>query len=77
MANACPPPINLTTFGPDLNPFELRWSDLKRSLRILAINDQDQLRRGVLRVQRRVPILGTAGGVRPALRYTQVNRSRR
>jgi transposase len=70
-------PVYLPTYSPELNPIELLWADLKRSLRTLAINDQDQLRRAVRRLRRRVPTRKIAGWFRHALAHTRINRSRR
>lgn len=69
-------PIYLPTYSPELNPIELLWADLKRSLRTLALNDQDQLRHAVRRLRRRVPTRKIAGWFGHALAYARIKRSR-
>lgn len=56
-----------------MNPIELLWADLKRSLRALAINDEAHLRRAVRRLRRRVPTGKVAGWFRHALAHTRIN----
>jgi transposase len=65
--------IYLPTYSPELNPIEMLWADLKRSLRKLAINDQSELRRAVRRLSRQVPLAKIDGWFRHALAYTRIN----
>jgi len=66
-------PVYLPTYSPELNPIELLWADLKRSLRTLAINDQDELRRAVRDLRWRVPTRKIAGWFGHALAHTRIN----
>lgn len=65
-------PVYLPTYSPELNPIELLWADLKRSLRTLALNDEDQLRRAVRRLRRRVAARKIAGWFGHALAHTRI-----
>jgi hypothetical protein len=69
-------PVYLPTYSPELNPIELLWADLKRSLRTLAISDEDELRRAVRGLRRRVPTRKIHGWFGHALPHTRINRSR-
>lgn len=48
--------LYLPTYSPELNPIELLWADMKRRLRSLAINAEDELRRAVRRLRAATPI---------------------
>lgn len=65
-------PVYLPTYSPELNPIELLWADLKRDLRTLAINDQDELRRAVRRLRRRVPTRKISGWFGHALAHSRI-----
>ncbi len=66
-------PVYLPTYSPELNPIELLWADLKRSLRTLAIDDERELRRAVRGLRRRVPARKIAGWFGHALAHTRIN----
>ena len=57
-------PIYLPTYSPDLNPIELWWAHLKRDLRTLKIDVQDQLARAVRRLRASLPIENIASWFR-------------
>jgi transposase len=66
-------PIYLPTYSPELNPIELWWADMKRELRSLAINAEDELRRAARRLRARLPVEKIAGWFRFSWRHLQLN----
>lgn len=65
--------VYLPTYSPELNPIELLWSDLKRSLRALAIDTQDELAKAVRRLSARVPPEKIEGWFRFSKSHAHVN----
>lgn len=66
-------PLYLPTYSPELNPIELWWADLKRELRALAINSQDDLARAARRLRASLPTDKIAGWFRFSMKNAQVN----
>lgn len=66
-------PLYLPTYSPELNPIERLWADLKRRLRSLAINAQDELLRAVRRLRASTPITKIAGWIRHSLAEARFN----
>ena len=66
-------PIYLPTYSPELNPIELWWAHLKRDLRTLKIDAQDQLERAVRRLRGSTKIENIAGWFRFSMNHAQSN----
>jgi transposase len=66
-------PVYLPTYSPELNPIERLWADMKRQLRTLAINAQDELLRAVRRLRASTPISKIAGWFRHSLSEARIN----
>ena len=60
-------PLYLPTYSPELNPIERLWADMKRRLRSLALNAQDDLLRAVRRLRASTPIEKIAAWFRHSL----------
>ena len=65
-------PVYLPTYSPELNPIELWWGDLKRQLRTLAINAEEQLRGSVRRLRSSTRSPKIAAWFRNALRHAHI-----
>lgn len=61
-------PIYLPTYSPELNPIETLWPHIKRELRRLRLDREDDMRRAVGRIRAGVPLSHIAGWFRRALR---------
>ena len=59
--------------SPELNPIELWWCDMKRTLRTLALDAEADLRRAARRLRACLPLEKIAAWFRFSLRQAQVN----
>lgn len=66
-------PVYLPTYSLELNPIELLWPHLKRGVRALRTNTEDELRSALRRLRARVPLAYIAAWFRHALSETQLN----
>ena len=65
-------PIYLPTYSPELNPIELLWPYLKRGVRTMRTNTEDELRRGLRRLRAGVPLSHVASWFRHSLSQAQI-----
>lgn len=66
-------PLYLPTYSPELNPIERLWADMKRRLRTLATDAQDELLRNVRRLRASTPIEKIAAWFRHSVDETRLN----
>ncbi|WXB18338.1 IS630 family transposase [Pendulispora albinea] len=66
-------PVYLPTYSPELNPIERLWADMKRRLRTLALDAQDELLRTVRRLRASTPITKIAAWFRHSLSEARFN----
>jgi transposase len=65
-------PIYLPTYSPELNPIELLWPYLKREVRRLRTNTEQELRAALRRIRAGVPISNIDGWFRHCLAEGQI-----
>ena len=65
-------PVYLPTYSPELNPIERLWADMKRRLRTLALNAQDELLRAVRHLRASTPITKIAAWFRHSLSEARI-----
>jgi transposase len=65
-------PVYLPTYSPELNPIELWWGDIKRTLRRLAIDSQDQLLEAVRRLRAGLRLDKIRGWFRFSKRHAKI-----
>jgi len=66
-------PLYLPTYSPELNPIETLWPHIKRELRRLRLDHEDEMRRAVGRIRAGVPLSHIDGWFRRSLRAAQIN----
>jgi transposase len=76
IVNAHATPVYLPTYSPELNPIELWWGDIKRALRRLALDSQDQLAKAVRRLRAGLRLDKIRGWFRFSRKHASVGQSK-
>jgi transposase len=76
IVNAHATPVYLPTYSPELNPIELWWGDIKRALRRLALDSQDQLAKAVRRLRAGLRLDKIRGWFRFSRKHATVGQSK-
>ena len=64
--------VYLPTYSPELNPIELWWGDIKRALRRLAIDSQDELAKAARRLRATLRLDKIRGWFRYSRNHAQI-----
>lgn len=70
--NANATALYLPTYSPELNPIELWWGDIKRTLRRLAIDSQDELAKAARRLRASLRLDKIRGWFRFSRKHAQI-----
>lgn len=66
-------PVYLSTYSPELNPIELSWAHIRRSLRSLAVDAREELAKAVRMLPARTSVDHVSAWFRCALTHSQSN----
>lgn len=65
--------VYLPPYSPELNPIELWWADVKRQMRKLALDTEEEVRRGARALRAAVPLRKIEGWFRHAARELRLS----